>query len=113
MPSEFDKAYEKAVQAYRAGQRGGEATRGDKVKASLEMRQIEREAARAGKVLHVTNQGDRVVVHAKEVPTKRELQGEYVRKFDDEIKVKLADRVGDEPREQTLREFHRKRLLGK
>lgn len=111
MATEFDKAYEKAHAAYRGFQASG--ARADKVKASNEIRQIEREAARAGKVLSATYHGDRVAVSAKDAPPKRELQGEYVRRFDDSIKVKLADKAGEEPREQTLREFHKRRLLGK
>lgn len=112
MASEFEKPYEKAVQAYRQAQASG--NRADKVKASLEMREIERAANRDGKPLLTEQRGDRLIVRTQEnVPTKRELQGEYIRKFDEEKRVRIADRPGEEPKEQTLREFHGKRLLGR
>lgn len=97
------EAYKKAHAAYKA-LAADPAKRADKTKAHLEVLAMEREAARSGVHLEagvkVSEGGD----------TKRSLQEEYCRKFDDEIPVKLAAKVGEEPKETTLRKYHKQRL---
>ena len=115
MPTEYETAHAKyldAVKRYNGGA-GDPKARGDKAKAMQEVIAIEREAAKAGTILSATYRGDKVVVDTKHTESKRSLQEEYVRSFDGEVTVQLADSAGGEPKEQTLREFHRKRLLGK
>lgn len=134
----YDVKLQKAWEQYRrladraaAGDRQAHA---DKAKARLEAKQIEREAAKEGQALSIHETGKTVKVTTKETPLKRELQGEYCRKFDNTTPVAIA--VG--PREaqpvakqpdgspaldgngmpirgkvMTLRQHHTKRLLGK
>lgn len=112
-PSDYEKAhatYRELVKKANAGDRQAFA---DKAKAMGEIRAIERDAARAGTILSATYHGDKVVTQTRNTDTKRSLQEEYVRKFDGERTVMIADGPGTEPKEQTLQEFHRKRLLKK
>lgn len=78
-----------------------------------EIRSIERDAARDGTVLSAVYRPDKVEVRSKQTHKKRSLQEEYVRKFDAEVTVMLPDEPGGEAREQTLQEYHSRRLLGK
>ena len=89
-----------------AGDRGAMA---DKAKLRVELKQMQREAARDGIILepdadkHGRYTGS---VTAEETDTKRSLQQEYVRKFDGEKTVNVGGK------EQTLRQYHKDRLLG-
>ena len=112
MPSEYEKAHATYRALAKAAASGDKQAHADKAKAMNEIRNIEREAARAGTVLSATYApGDKVVVRSERTDGKRSLQEEYVRKFDPEVTVMLPDAAGGEPKEQTLREFHTKRLL--
>lgn len=103
--------YKKAHETYRAladkARNGDPQAKADKAKAMQDIRAIERASAREGKVLSATYKGNSVVVDAAETRSKRSLQDEYVHKFDGESKVNINGK------EQTLREFHSKRLLGR
>jgi hypothetical protein len=94
--------YQKAHQAYRKAVAENPK---DKAKAMNEIRNIERANAREGKILSAIYRGDTVVVETKDAPSKRDLQGEYIRKFDAAKTVPIGGK------EQTLREYHTKRLL--
>lgn len=108
--------YVKAHQTYRdlaaKAKAGDKQAHADKAKAMEDIRNIERAAARDGTILSATYEpGNKVKVQTRKAPTKRSLQEEYVRKFDSEKTVMVADRAGEQPREQTLQEFHSRRLL--
>lgn len=111
MSAEYKKAHERYRQAAALHVRGqgldGKPLEGrsDKAKIMGEIRQMERESARDGKVLSAVYKGDQVVVNSKEISTKRSLQEEYIRKFDEEKTAMLNGK------EQTLREYHAGRLL--
>lgn len=107
MSKEYQAAQQKYQQLAKAAANGDTVARADKAKVVNEIRAIEREAARAGTVLSAVVKGDKVEVHTQDAPSKRSLQEEYVRKFDAEKKVNLGGK------EQTLRDYHSKRLLGK
>lgn len=102
--------YEKAHYAYRELVKktlaGDGQAKADKVKAMNDIRSIEREAARAGQILSANYKGERVSVSTRETESKRSLQEAYCRKFDADKTVMIGGK------EQTLREYHRKRLLG-
>lgn len=103
--------YTQAHQKYRAltakvRDSGDAVAKADKAKAMNEIRNIERDSARNGKVLSAVYKGDKVVVDVKDAPTKRSLQEEYVRKFDAEKPVII------DGKEQNLQDYHRRRLLG-
>lgn len=113
MPSEYETAHAKYRELARASANGDQKAKADKAKVMNDIRGIEREAARGGTVLSATYAPDKVVVRSQPTHSKRSLQEEYVRKFDGETVVEIADKAGSEPREQTLQEYHRRRLLGK
>lgn len=113
MSSEYIKAHQTYMAMVKAAAAGDAKAKADKSKVMGEIRAIEREAARAGTILSATYAGDKVNVTTRQTESKRSLQEEYVRKFDGETVVQIADRAGAEPKEQTLREYHRKRLLGR
>jgi hypothetical protein len=98
MPTDYENAHSK----YRklAAERSP-----DKAKAMSEIRQIERQAAKEGKILSAVYKGDKIETQVTETTSKKSLQEEYCRKFSDKAVVN----VGGKP--QTLREFHTKRLL--
>lgn len=80
----------------------------DKAKLMSDVRAMERDAAREGTILIPTRDtAGKVQVKTSSAPSKRSLQEEYVRKFDDKKQVKIGDRVTN------LREYHSERLLGK
>lgn len=108
MPTDYEKAQAKyrELQQKSAANPSDKALREDKVKASLEVRQIEREAARSG--THLI--GGRQVAQGR---SKRSLQEEYVGKFDNETPVELPEKAGEPPRVTTLQKHHSKRLFGK
>jgi CTP-dependent riboflavin kinase len=111
-PSDYEKAHATYRALAKAAQGGDKQAFADKAKAMNDIRAIERDAARAGTVLSATYNGDRIVTQSRSTESKRSLQEEYTRKFDGEVTVMLPDKPGGEPKEQTLRDFHRKRLLG-
>ena len=101
--------YQKAHTTYRTlaakALEGDAQARKDKAKAMQEIVAIERQSAKQGVNLNAVYRGDKVEVETTASPTKRSLQEEYVRKFDGEKVVKI------DGKEQTLREYHSKRLL--
>jgi homoserine trans-succinylase len=118
--SDYIKAQEKYHALAKAAANGDKQAHADKAKAMNEIRAIEREAARSGTILKAVRRGDKFVVQQEQTDSKRSLQEEYIRKFDNEVTAMLPDLdVKDvDPKkrplkEQTLREFNRKRLLGK
>lgn len=108
--------YKKAVQTYNAlaekAKAGDKQAHADKAKAMLEVRQIQRQAAREGTILSHNMKEGQVVVSTEDAPTKRSLQEEYVRSFDDKAEVKVGNQHQEE-QVTTLRKYHSKRLLGK
>ena len=113
--------YAKTVDTYNAlakKAKGGDiVAREEKAKAMADIRAIEREAAREGKILRRAGSalpGDgankrRVITQSGlvgETASKRSLQEEYCRKFDDKRPVDLGD-----GKPITLREYHTRRLL--
>lgn len=107
MGSKYDQTYQKAHQKYREAVKSGSRPadgQSDKARAMNEVVAIEREAAREGINLSAAYRGDQVVVSHTEGDTKKSLQQEYVRKFDNEVETKI------DGKEQTLRDWHRKRL---
>lgn len=114
MPSEYETAHAKYRELAKKAANGDKQAMTDKAKAMNDIRGIEREAARAGTILSAAyTAGDKVVVSSQQTDSKRSLQEEYVRKFDAEVTALLPEKPGGEPKEQTLRDFHRRRLLGK
>ena len=107
MASDYEKAHAKYRELVKAAQNGDRQAHADKAKAMNEIRAIEREAARAGTILSATYNGDKITATSTSAPSKRSLQEEYVRKFDEDKTVTLNGK------EQTLREYHSKRLLGR
>jgi hypothetical protein len=109
MASKYDESYKKAHQRYRdtvkAGSKPAEG-QSEKSKAMEEVVAIEREAAKQGINLEAVYRGDNVAVSHTVSDTKRSLQEAYVREFDGEMPVNVGGR------EQTLREYHKRRLLG-
>lgn len=102
--------YRKAVTASQTAelQKDRDVAKRDKARLMGDIRAVEREAARNGQLLSaVAGAGGEVRVDVRETETKRSLQEEYCRKFNDEAPVKIGGR------EQTLRQYHRRRLLGK
>lgn len=107
MPSEYELAHKKYRELAKAAAGGDAAAKADKAKVMNDIRHIEREAARAGTVLNATYQGEKIVTSSQQTNSKRSLQEEYVRKFDAEKTAMINGK------EQTLRDYHSKRLLGK
>jgi hypothetical protein len=103
--------YQKAHTTYRTlavkSLEGDAQARKDKAKVMQEIVAIERQSAKDGVNLSAVYKGDRVTVESTNSPSKRSLQEEYVRNFDDEKLVKI------DGKEQSLRAYHSKRLLGR
>lgn len=114
--ADYSKAFEAANRKYQdiveKTRTGAPVPAGDKAKAKLEVRNIERQAAREGVILSAENRGGGFVVSTQDAPSKRSLQEQYVRGFDDKSQVMLPGRNG-QPEPTTLRDYHAKRLLGK
>jgi hypothetical protein len=105
---QYEKAWEAYNKAAAIAKTGNGQAKEEKAKIMNEIRQIERAAARDGKILNARPGTDgTVTVEVKEIDSKRSLQEEYVRKFDDEKVVKLGGK------ETTLRKYHAKRLLNR
>ncbi len=107
MPSEYEIAHTKYRALAVKALEGDPVAKKDKSKVMLEIVGIEREAARDGTILNAVYRGDKVVVESQNVPSKKSLQEEYIRKFDGEKTVTINGK------EQTLQQYHSKRLLGK
>lgn len=107
MSSNYQKLHEQYRALAKAAGKGDENAKADKAKVMNDIRAIEREAARAGTILTAVYNGNKVEVEKVDTDSKRDLQKEYIRKFDAEKKAII------DGKEQTLQEFHRKRLLGK
>lgn len=109
----MSKEYQKLQGDYQAAlaksKAGDPAARTEKAKIAGELRQAEREAARSGTVLNPVIRGGKLIVQETPAPTRRSLQEEYTRSYDDNVQVKI-DRKEAEPFVGTLRQFHRKRL---
>lgn len=109
MPSEYENAHAEYRKLAKAALEGNEQARRDKSKAMQSIIEIEREAARAGTILNAVYKGDKIETIKEQTESKRSLQEEYCRKFDNEKKVQMGE--GQPP--VTLREYHKSRLLGK
>lgn len=107
MPTEYEVAHTKYRTLAAKALEGDPVARKDKSKAMQEIVSIEREAAKTGTILNAVYRGDKVVVETQTAPSKRSLQEEYVRKFDGEKTVMI------DGKEQTLQQYHSKRLLGR
>lgn len=106
----YTKKFQEYVDMAKAARNGGNAAGGidareSKAQLRQECREMERESNRDGQIMTATvNRSGRVSVEVKEADSKRDLQGEYLRKFNNEAPV----RVGGQ--DQTLRQYHKKRL---
>jgi hypothetical protein len=107
MSAEYKKLHESYRNLAAKAKAGDKDAHAAKAVVMNEIRQAERESARAGKVISAQYQADSVVISTEETSSKRSLQEEYIRKFDDERPVTINGQ------EQTLRQFHRRRLLGR
>jgi hypothetical protein len=107
MATEYETAHAKYRELVKKAAGGDAVAMADKAKAMNVIRDIEREAARAGTILSAIYKPDKIVTESKSVDTKKSLQEEYIRNFDKETTVQIGGK------EQTLREYHSKRLLGK
>lgn len=106
MSKEYEQAYRKYNELAKAAAGGNEAAKADKAKAYQEVRAIERSAARSGTILKPVQKTPTgpVTIEAKEASSKKSLQEEYARRFDDKAQVVLNDQ------KTTLRQYHAKRL---
>jgi hypothetical protein len=114
------KEYQKLQQDYAAALAKSKGTTpeakaafADKARIMGDIRQAERESARAGTVLNPVHRGGRVEVESTPTHSKRSLAEEYVRKFDDKIPVEVENRRTGETFRGTLQEYHARRLLKK
>lgn len=107
MPTEYEKAHATYRELVKKAASGDAVAKSEKAKVMNDIRAIERDAARAGTVLSASYQGDQIKTQSQTVRSKRSMQEEYVHKFDGEAVVNVGGK------EQTLREYHSKRLLGK
>jgi hypothetical protein len=107
MASDYEKAHAKYRELATKAMQGDAQAHKDKAAAMQEVRNIERQSARSGVVLSLVRTGAGFQEQRKEVDTKRELQEQYVRKFDDKNVVKI------DGKETTLRAWNSKRVLGK
>jgi hypothetical protein len=112
MSAEYKKAHEAYLKAAEAARGGDKDAFKAKAKIVNEIRQMERLANREGRPLNaVYRDANTVEVQVGNAPTKRSLQEEYVRKFEN------RGAGGEEPivsvggKNQKLSEYHRKRLL--
>lgn len=120
MPSEYEKAQAVYHDLAKRAAGGDHKAHQEKAQAMLEIRKIEREAARAGTILSATHDKNtgKIATSSKEAPAKRSLQEAYVRKFQsqdgepDPI-VQIQEKAGGPMVQTTLAKFHSKRLLGK
>lgn len=107
----IETQYQKLHQDYRAlaakAAEGDKDAKRDKARVMNEIRATEQESTRNGRILSAQYRGDTVAVEVKETHTKRSLQEEYVRSFDNEKTVMIGGK------EQTLHDYHSKRLLGR
>ncbi len=114
---QYQKARQKYHDAAKAavnGTQGGADAKVSKAAMAQECREMEREGARDGQVLvPILERNGRVRVEVQETTPKRELQGEYIRKFDEEVTVMIPDKPGGPQVEQTMRQYHSKRLRGR
>lgn len=104
MANDYEKAHKEYRELVKAAASGNAAAKADKVKAMNTIRQIEREAARAGTVLSAQYKGESIVINKAEATTKASLQDEYIRKFDGEKQVNVGGK------QQTMRQYHKQRL---
>lgn len=103
MSAEYKKAQAAYADAAAKASNGDKAAHKEKAKLMNDIRAIERDSARNGTILsYVPNKGE---VVTKSTSSKRSLQEEYVRKFDDKTPVQIDGKT------TTLQEHHRKRLF--
>lgn len=105
--ADYAKLVEKKQQLDKLSRAGNAEAKAEKARIGEDIRNIEREQNRAGKPISATMRGDKAVVTVGDAPSKRSLQEEYCRKFDAEKVVNIGGR------EQTLRQYHERRLLKK
>jgi len=106
MSKELVEAHKALLRFRKASENGtNAAARADKVRASLHVQEIESDMRRQGQNPKVTYRGDNVEVKITQSPAKRSMQEAYVRDFDNKTIVKIGDK------EQTLRQYHSKRVL--
>ena len=112
MSKEYTEAYGRYAGLVEKSKRGDAAAREEKAKVAADLRAMERQANREGRVLTPVNRGgNRIAVETTDAPTRRSLQEEYVRRFKD-VPVKFKRRDGREF-EGSLRDYHRERLMGR
>lgn len=112
MPNEgeYKKEWAAYDEAAKKSAGGDKQARSDKARIRETIRRMEREDARDGRIVTPVRNRGGVAVEVDDVDNKRSLQEEYCRKFDKDVTVMIPDKPGSPPKEQTLREFHRKRL---
>jgi len=108
MSAEYKKAHESYRKLAEAVSSGNTDAKKDKIKAMNEIRSIERQSARSGEVLNARYEANgSITIEKTPAPTKRSLQEEHLRRYDNDAKVFVGGK------EQTLREYHTERLRGR
>ena len=108
MSAEYKKAHEAYRKLAEAVSGGNTDAKKDKIKAMNEIRSIERQSARSGEVLNARYEANgSITIEKTPAPTKRSLQEEHLRRYDNDAKVFVGGK------EQTLREYHTERLRGR
>lgn len=96
----YEAANKRYAEALAKSKTGDAVAFADKAKIVGEIRQMERDAAKQGTIIENGK-------HLGETETKRSLQEQYVRKFDNERPVNINGK------ETTMQAYHRDRLLKK
>jgi len=109
---EYTKAYESYNAAVAKSKGGDQGAKAEKVTIMADIRAMERQSAREGTVLNPVMQGKNIAVQVAKTSSRRSLQEEYTRKFNERTPVKIQTRDGTEFT-GTLREYHTGRLLNR
>lgn len=111
MSQKVQKLYEEYNGLLAKSKTGDKAAFTLKAEKMNEIRQVEREESRAGRFHNPLIRQGKLVIVTTETSSRRSLQEEYVRRFDDKVPVKIDRRDGRDPFVGTLQQFHRDRLL--
>lgn len=135
MSAEYEKAWNRYRELADRAAKGDQQAKREKARVREETHAMEREAAKAGRILSpIVGRDGKVKADVRETDTKRDLQSEYVRRFDNSKPVVISSgRPEEQPivtdpngkpavdehgqamrgKVQTLRQYHAKRVLGK
>jgi len=106
MATEYEQAHENYRKLVKAAAGGDKKAFEEKAKAMGAIREIERNSARAGTILSATYKGEKIETSKEQTESKKSLQEEYCRRFDDKVKVQISEDVPA----VTLRQHHKQRL---